>query len=63
MGPSAFSEIENQNVKGFIDANAPEIKFFNSIHAYSQYILLPWGWTFDVAPNYDEMYAFAERVS
>lgn len=61
-GPEAFSEVENRNVRDFVDANKNQIKFFNSIHSYSQYVLLPWGFTEDPCPDYDDLFAMAERV-
>jgi len=58
-GPEAFSEIENQNVRDFINTIKDKLIFFNSIHSYSQLILLPWGFTSDPPENYDEM----ERIA
>lgn len=60
-GDQAFSEVETRNVRDFIDANKDTIKFFNSVHSYSQYVLLPWGYTEDPCPNYDEMEALANK--
>jgi len=58
-GPEAFSEIENQNVRDFINTIKDKLIFFNSIHSYSQLILLPWGFTSDPPENYDYM----ERIA
>lgn len=55
MGKSAFSEIENQNVRDFVWERKDNIKFFNTIHSYSQYILLPWGWGYELPDNYSEL--------
>ena len=62
MGPSAFSEVENQNIRDFILAHKDQIKFFNTIHSYSQLILLPWGFTYENAPGYDKLMALATKV-
>jgi len=60
-GDSAFSEVETEHVQNFIDRNQDHIKFFNSIHSYSQFVLLPWGFTEDPCPNYDDLEALATR--
>ncbi|XP_023330917.1 carboxypeptidase B [Eurytemora carolleeae] len=59
MGKEAFSEVENRNVRDFILERKGQIKFFNTLHSYSQYILLPWGWSFDHPDNYLEMQLLA----
>jgi carboxypeptidase T len=46
MGPSAFSEIETQNVKHFVDTQ-PRMTTLLSTHTFSELILYPWGHTFD----------------
>jgi len=60
-GPSAFSEVENVAVSEFIFARKEQLIFYNSIHSYSQLILLPWGFQNDPPADYDEMYARALR--
>ena len=62
MGPSAFSEVENQNIRDFVYAHKDQIKFFNTIHSYSQLILLPWGFTYENAPGYEKLMALATKV-
>merc|ERR1712130_68349 len=32
-----------------------QIKFYNNIHSYSQLILLPWGWGYDLPDNIDDL--------
>lgn len=59
MGPEAFSEVENRNVRDFLTANKDNIKFYNNVHSYSQLILLPWGWGYDQPENYDDLYNMA----
>ena len=61
MGPEAFSEVENRNVRDFILAHKDQIKFFNTIHSYSQLILLPWGFTTENAPGYDKLMNMANK--
>lgn len=46
MGPNAFSEIESQAIKNYVDAHA-NITTLLSFHTYSQLILYPWGHKYD----------------
>jgi len=46
MGPAAFSEIETQNVKHFVDTQ-PRMTTLLSTHTFSELILYPWGGTYD----------------
>ncbi len=39
-----------------------KIKFWNSIHSYSQLILLPWGFTTDKPSDIDKMESLANEV-
>jgi len=55
MGSEAFSEIENKNARDFIWANKDQIKFYNNMHSYSQLILLPWGFGYDLPNNIDDL--------
>ena len=63
MGTSAFSEIENQNVRDFLAAHKDTIKYYVNLHSYSQLVLLPWGYTKDPMPVYDRYLEVANRVS
>jgi len=62
-GPAAFSEVENVAVRDFLLARKEQLVFYNSIHSYSQLILLPWGFQSDTPADYDEMYALAMKGS
>ena len=35
--------------------------FYNSIHSYSQLVLLPWGYTNTLPPDYQTMFELAQR--
>ena len=63
MGKSAFSEIENQNVRDFLSAHKDKIKYYVNLHSYSQLVLLPWGYTKDPMPVYDRYLEVANEVS
>ena len=61
-GPEPFSEIETRNVRDFILAHKDQIKFFNTLHAYGQFIILPWGYTDTVKPlTYDQIFDLAQK--
>jgi murein tripeptide amidase MpaA len=62
-GPEAFSEVENQNVRDFVMSVNDKLVFYNSIHSYSQLILIPWGYTETPPANYDYMEAIALKGS
>lgn len=62
-GPSAFSEVENQNIRDFILAHNDKIKFFNTIHSYSQLILIPWGFTMTPPDNYDQLFSITTKAN
>ena len=42
-------------MRDFLLANKDQIKFYNNIHSYSQLILLPWGWGYDLPDNIDDL--------
>jgi len=60
-GSEAFSEVENRNVRDFVSKNKNQIKFFNTLHSYSQLVLLPWGFTYSNAPGYDKLKNLADK--
>jgi len=60
-GPEAFSEVEARNVRDFVNAHKDNIKFYQTLHSYSQLILMPWGYTTQHAPGYDAMLDLGNR--
>merc|ERR1711892_1441809 len=60
-GPEPFSEVEARNVRDFVAARSDNIKFYQTLHSYSQFILIPWGYTTATAPGYYAMLDLAER--
>ena len=62
MGKSAFSEIENQNVRDFLLKHKDTIKYYVNLHSYSQLVLLPWGYTEEPMPVYDRYLEVANKV-
>jgi len=63
MGPEVWSEVENTNVRDFVSARKENIKFFNTIHSYSQLVLLPYGFSSDtsIVPGYDKLLDLATK--
>ncbi|XP_063772029.1 carboxypeptidase B-like [Pseudophryne corroboree] len=59
-GHSAESEKETKNVASFIRRNLDSIKAYISIHSYSQMLLYPYSYTFDLAPNSEELDAISK---
>ena len=51
FGPEAFSEVEARNVRDFVMAHKDQIKFYQTLHSYSQLVLMPWGYTSEPAPG------------
>merc|ERR1719452_116646 len=62
QGPEPFSEVEARNVRDFVQAHKDSIKFFQTLHSYSQLILFPWGYTNENAPGYEAMLSLAESL-
>merc|ERR1712183_853025 len=60
-GPEAFSEVEARNVRDFVLSKKSDIKFYQTLHSYSQFILMPWGYTETHAPGYENMLAVANK--
>jgi len=61
MGPEAFSEVEARNVRDWVYDRKDNIKFYQTLHSYSQLILIPWGYTTETAPGYYAMLDMAMR--
>merc|ERR1712126_92820 len=58
-GPKGWSEVENRNVRDFITSKKDRLIFYNSLHSYSQMILLPWGYTAELYEDYEHMLGLA----
>jgi carboxypeptidase A2 len=55
MGATAFSEVENRNVRDFVNSIKHFTNVFVSIHCYSNYWLVPWGGYSYKPADYDEL--------
>ena len=62
-GIKPFSEIEVRNVRDFLLKHQEQIKFYNTLHSYSQLILFPRGYSNETIPNYDKYMQMANKVS
>ncbi|XP_054839124.1 mast cell carboxypeptidase A-like [Eublepharis macularius] len=54
-GSSAESEPETKAVTAFIRNHISSIKAYLTVHSYSQMLLFPYGYTYDKAPDHDEL--------
>ena len=54
-GPEPFSEVETRNVRDWVSTRKDTIKFYQTLHSYSQLVLMPWGYTETPAPGYKAM--------
>jgi len=60
-GPEPFSEVEARNVRDFVTAHKDQIKYYQTLHSYSQLVLMPWGYTTATAPGYYAMLDLGNR--
>ena len=58
-GSFPWSEVEVVNVRNFILERKGDWVFYDSIHSYGQFVLLPWAYTTEKPEQYDEL----ERLS
>lgn len=77
QGESAGSEPETVALEGLFDDIHPEQRgdgdddpapddardVMISLHSYGDYIIHPWGWTFDSAPNVDQLASLGEDMA
>jgi len=61
MGPEAFSEVENRNMRDYLISIKDQLKFYNNVHSYSQLVLVPWGWGYEEPDTVDDLYAMANK--
>ncbi|XP_022622947.1 carboxypeptidase B [Seriola dumerili] len=62
-GYSPESEIEVKNVANFIRRNKSIIKAYITVHSYSQLLLFPYSYTFELAATHSELLKVAEGAS
>ncbi|XP_074602732.1 carboxypeptidase B-like [Brevipalpus obovatus] len=58
-GPNAFSEPETRAIRDLILSKGRRVKAFFDVHSYSQYWLIPWGFTKDLPNDYTDMHRLA----
>lgn len=54
-GSYPFSEVETKQYSDFI-AKLPNLSAYFSFHAFSQLLMIPYGFTHELLDNYDELY-------
>ncbi|MBW3935399.1 M14 family zinc carboxypeptidase, partial [Neisseria meningitidis] len=62
-GQTPESEIEVKNVADFIRRNKSIIKSYITVHSYSQLLLFPYSYTYDLAADHSELLKVAEGAS
>uniref|UniRef100_A0A3Q1EQQ4 Carboxypeptidase B n=1 Tax=Acanthochromis polyacanthus TaxID=80966 RepID=A0A3Q1EQQ4_9TELE len=62
-GASPESEIEVKNVANFIRQNKSVIKAYLTIHSYSQLLLFPYSYTYNLSAHHNELMSIAEGAS
>ncbi|KAK2859530.1 hypothetical protein Q5P01_004150 [Channa striata] len=62
-GSAPESEIEVKNVADFIRRNKSIIKAYITIHSYSQLLLFPYSYTFQLAADHSELLQVAQAAS
>ncbi|KAM9337305.1 carboxypeptidase B [Symphorus nematophorus] len=62
-GYSAESEIEVKNVADFIRRNKSIIKAYITVHSYSQLLLFPYSYSYELAADHSELLKVAEGAS
>lgn len=61
-GPVAFSDPESRALRDFYEARKDDIKVYLAFHSYGQYILSPWGYTYDHVHNYDQLMQIGKMI-
>jgi carboxypeptidase T len=56
-GPNAFSELETQAIKGWIEQH-PQVTMLLSYHTFSKLVLWPWGHLDETVSNQDDLLIF-----
>ncbi|EDW17765.1 carboxypeptidase B [Drosophila mojavensis] len=60
QGEHAFDQPESQVVRDILLHYSDRLTFYLSLHSYGNYLLLPWGHTSSLPPNFDEMMQVAD---
>ncbi|XP_040170177.1 carboxypeptidase B-like [Anopheles arabiensis] len=62
-GPVPLSEFEARAIAKFLQQNANSIVLYVDLQAYGEYLMIPWGYTKDPAPNADFLTTVAQAGS
>ncbi|GLV20124.1 uncharacterized protein CBL_21338 [Carabus blaptoides fortunei] len=54
-GPHAFSEIETKSFSEYLTSIQDNISAYLTFHSYSQFLLIPYGHTYEHLDNYEEL--------
>ncbi|XP_078524064.1 mast cell carboxypeptidase A-like [Lissotriton helveticus] len=61
-GAAAESEKETKAVANFIRENVHSLKAYLTFHAFSEMLLYPYGYTYDLAPTHEDLNAVAKAA-
>jgi carboxypeptidase T len=61
-GPTAFSEIEIQNVRDFVKAKRHRMNSILDFHSFSELILYPWGYQYDDISNPQDIQVYTKMA-
>jgi Zinc carboxypeptidase len=61
QGSHAFSEPEAKHLAEFIK-QIPNLAVYIPFHSYGQILMLPYGWTYELLENYDEVYGICLKA-
>ncbi|XP_073979779.1 carboxypeptidase B-like isoform X2 [Rhodnius prolixus] len=62
-GTKPFSEPESRAISEFVMENSDKIKAFITLHSFSQMLLVPWGYTKQIAKDYDDLIFVARKAA
>jgi carboxypeptidase A4 len=62
-GSAPFSEVEMRNIRDYVTPKKDALVYFIDVHSYSQLVILPWGYTDEACPNFDEMLDVFKRAN
>ncbi len=54
-GWSPFSEPETKAMSSYLLGLKDQLEIYLTLHSYGQYWLTPWGFTYQVPPDYEDM--------
>ncbi|XP_014243896.1 carboxypeptidase B-like [Cimex lectularius] len=60
-GNGPFSEYESRALRDYA-AKLPNLRLYLTMHSYGNFLIFPWGWTYERPADYDDLYRVADRA-